>query len=204
MTTKILDKIPYEKIWVIPPWQRWLAVFGVIFLFFAIYYFVSFKSTTEEIGKLQAESQKLQAEYKKYHKYTKKMPELEIEINQLNKLLEKAKAQLPSAKEIPELLTTISNIGTNQGLEFLLFKPMQEAPVDFYAEVPVQMVILGNYHDVAIFFDKVKKLPRIVDISKISITSNKSEGKTTQRTTCTAVTYKYLEKQALIVKPKGK
>ena len=202
MTTQILDKIPYEKIWVIPPWQRWLAIFGVIFLFFAIYYFVSFKNNAEEIKKLQAESQKLQADYQKYDKYTKKMPELQIEINQLNKLLKKAKTQLPSAKEIPELLTTISNIGTNQGLEFLLFKPMQEAPIDFYAEVPVQMVILGNFHDVATFFDKVKKLPRIVDISNISISSNKSEGITTQRATCTAVTYKYLEKQALIIKPK--
>jgi len=200
----ILDKIPYEKIWVIPIWQRWLAVCGVIFLFFVIYYFVSHKNTVVEINKLVTDREKLKTDYGKYIKYTKKMPQLQKDIEELNRVLEKARTQLPNAKEIPELLTLISDTGTNAGLEFLLFKPFPEEKVDFFAKVPVEMVILGTFHNTAIFFDRVKKIPRIVDISNVKIKTKVREGKITLETSCNATTYKYLEKSALETKPKKK
>ena len=204
MAENILDKIPYEKIWVIPPWQRWLAVCGVIFLFFVIYYFVSHKNAVEEISKLTSKREELKANYEKYVKETKRMPQLQKEIDGLNRDLKKARSQLPSAKEIPELLTLISDTGTNAGLEFLLFKPFSEEKVDFYSKVPVEMVILGSFHNVAIFFDKVKKMKRIVDISNVKIKSKAREGKISLETSCKATTYKYLEESALKTKAEKK
>lgn len=200
MTTDILEQIPYEKIWVIPSWQRWLGLFGAIFLFFVIFYFVSLKGTNEEINRLVGKKDKLKAEYYKYEKHTKKMPQLEREIIKLNRELKKARVQLPNEKEIPELLTHISNIGTSVGLEFLLFRPTAERSRDFYAQVPVEMLFTGGYHNTAIFFDKVKNLPRIVDISKVRIKTKKVGTKWILETSCTATTYKYLEKQALKTK----
>lgn len=200
MAKNILENIPYEKIWVIPPWQRWLALIGITFLFFVIYYFVSLKNDNEKIVSLVKERDELKKEYNKYEKYTEKMPQIEKEIAKLNKELKKARIQLPNEKEIPELLTLISNIGTNTGLEFLLFRPSPEQAIDFYARVPVQMLIIGDYHNVATFFDKVRKLPRIVDISNIRIRDRVSEGKRTLETACTATTYKYLEQKALKTK----
>lgn len=200
MATDLLEKIPYEKIWVIPPWQRWLGLFGTIFLFFVIYYFVSLKGANEEIKRLGGERDGLKAEYNKYEKHTKKMPQLEKEIVKLNRELKKARIQLPNEKEIPELLTHISNIGTNAGLEFLLFRPTAERSLDFYAQVPVEMVFTGGYHNTVTFFDKVKNLSRIVDISKVRIKAKKSENKWALETSCTATTYKYLEKKALKTK----
>ena len=167
MTENLLDKIPYEKVWAIPPWQRWLAVCGVIFLFFAIYYYVSHKNTVKEINKLISNREQLETDYGRYVKYIKKMPMLQKEIDDLNIKLVEAKIQLPSAKEIPELLTLISDTGTNTGLEFLLFKPFPEQKTDFYSKVPVEMVVLGSFHNVATFFDRVKKMSRIVDISNV-------------------------------------
>lgn len=204
MPENILDKIPYEKIWVIPPWQRWLAVFGLIFLSFVLYYFLSHENTTGQINKLVSDREKLQADYKKYVKYTKKIPEIQKDINKLNRELKKARIQLPSAKEIPELLTLISSTGTNEGLEFLLFKPFPEEIVDFYSKVPVEMVIQGDYHNTAIFFDKVKKMSRIVDISDVKIKSQPKSGEYSLKTSCKATTYKYLEEKALETKPKKK
>lgn len=204
MAVNILDKIPYEKIQVYPPWQRRLAVCGVVFLFFALYYFVSHKNTAKEINKLVSKREKLKTDYGNYVIYAKKMPLLQEDIEKLNKNLKKARIELPSAKEIPELLTLISDTGTNAGLEFLLFKPFPEEKVDFYSKVPVEMVIMGSFHNVTTFFDKVKKMSRIVDISNIKMKSTSREGKISLETSCKATTYKYLEKAALETKPKKK
>tara|TARA_Y100000294_G_scaffold3217_1_gene3430 strand:- start:146 stop:775 length:630 start_codon:yes stop_codon:yes gene_type:complete len=200
----ILDKIPYEQIWVIPLWQRWLAVCGAIFLFFVVYFFAYHKNASEEINKLMSDRNKLKTDHKNYVKYTKKIPQLQKEIDELNRNLQKARIQLPSAKEIPELLTLISDTGTNEGLEFLLFKPFSEEKVDFFAKVPVDMVIRGDYHNVATFFDKVKKMSRIVDISDVKIKANDRDGEISLEASCKATTYKYLEASALNTKGKKK
>lgn len=201
----ILEKIPYEKIWAIPPWQRWLAAGGVILLFFVIYFFASYKNTVEQIEKLVSKRETLKSDYQRYVKYTKKIPQLERDIATLNIKLKNARIQLPNEKEIPELLTLISDTGTETGLEFLLFKPSSEEKVDFYAKVPVEIVVLGNFHNVATFFDKVRKLSRIVDISEVKIKTKASKkGPVILETSCRATTYKYLEKEALETKPKKK
>lgn len=200
MAENVLDKIPYEKIWVIPPWQRWLAVAGVILLFFVAYYFASHKGTTEQITQLTSNREELKTKHRNYVKYTKKIPEIQKDIDKLHIDLKKARVKLPSAKEIPELLTTISSTGTKAGLEFLLFRPFPEQIVDFYSTVPVEMVIEGYYHNIATFFDKVKKMSRIVDISDVKISSKANSR--LLKISCKATTYKYLEGAALKTKPK--
>jgi type IV pilus assembly protein PilO len=97
---------------------------------------------------------------------------------------------LPERKEIPTLLTSISQSGREAGLEFLLFQPSGEAPRDFYAEIPVSINVTGSYHNVAEFFDRVASLSRIVNIKNIQMSPSKG-GKL--NTSCTAVTYKFME-----------
>ena len=120
---------------------------------------------------------------------------------QLNKYREKmkiAEAQykiamkaLPDKKEIPSLLTNISEAGKEAGLEFLLFQPKSEINKDFYAEIPVSIKVAGNYHNVGLFFDKVSRLFRIVNIKDIVMATTR-EGKGLN-TSCTAVTYRFVE-----------
>ena len=98
---------------------------------------------------------------------------------------------LPEREEIPSLLTSISRSGQDAGLEFLLFQPKSEVRKEFYAEIPVEMSVKGGYHDLAVFFDKVARLSRIVNIRNISM---KRAGDTLDlNTSCTAVTYKFVE-----------
>jgi len=77
---------------------------------------------------------------------------------------------LPDKKEIPSLLTSISEAGKEAGLEFLLFQPISEINKDFYAEIPVSIKVAGNYHNVGLFFDNVSRLFRIVNIKDIVMT----------------------------------
>ncbi len=116
--------------------------------------------------------------------------------------MKKARAQfnmamkkLPETKEIPSLLTAISDSGQQVGLEFLLFEPKKEKKKEFYAEIPVAMSLRGDYHNLAIFFDQVARLNRIVNITNIQMTRAKGKGTAAGEllAKCTAVTYKFLD-----------
>ena len=99
---------------------------------------------------------------------------------------------LPEKKEIPSLLTSISQSGQDTGLEFILFQPQKEVNKEFYGEIPVSLHLKGNFHNTVMFMDKVTGLNRIVNIRDIKIGKYK-EGKIL--TKCTAVTYKFIEKK---------
>jgi type IV pilus assembly protein PilO len=120
------------------------------------------------------------------------------QLNQYREKMKTAEAQykiamkaLPDKKEIPSLLTNITESGKDAGLEFLLFQPKSEINKDFYAEIPVSIKVAGNYHNVGLFFDKVSRLSRIVNIKDIVIATPREGGML--NTSCTAVTYRFVE-----------
>lgn len=98
---------------------------------------------------------------------------------------------LPENEEIPTLLTGISMAGKESGLNFILFQPKPEDKKDFYAEIPVEMKVTGDYHGVATFFESVAELNRIVNIRNINMMPDKESSNLAA--TCTAVTYKFIE-----------
>ena len=101
---------------------------------------------------------------------------------------------LPEKEEIPSLLAGISQAGKDAGLDFLLFQPKPESDKEFYAEIPVDIQVSGSFHNVAVFFDKVSNLPRIVNIRNIVMEPGRSKDVSGQiATTCQAVTYKFVE-----------
>ena len=102
-----------------------------------------------------------------------------------------AKKALPDKKEIPSLLTGISRVGKDAGLKILLFQPRAEIEKDFYAEIPVSIKVVGPYHNIAIFFDKGARLFRVVNITDIKMDSKKET--INLDTSCTAVTYRFVE-----------
>jgi type IV pilus assembly protein PilO len=100
--------------------------------------------------------------------------------------------QLPRKNEVADLLIDISRTGLINGLEFELFKPSAERPVDFYAELPIDMKVTGTYHQFAGFVSDVASLPRIVILHNLSMVPlAKSENKMTMN--ITAKTYRYLD-----------
>jgi len=103
--------------------------------------------------------------------------------------------QLPDKSEIPNLLENISSLGKAAGLEFQMFKPNPEVPMTFYAEIPVDIKVQGTYQDIVRFFDNVSKMPRIVNITDINISSPQkmAAGANKLTTACKATTFKYIE-----------
>jgi type IV pilus assembly protein PilO len=109
---------------------------------------------------------------------------------QLDKEFLKAVKLLPHKREIPTLLADVSQLGVNSKLQFRLFSPGKETLKDFYVEIPVSIEVSGRYRDLALFFDKVRKMARIVNIVNISI-GPKEELSTDLITKCEAITYRF-------------
>ena len=124
------------------------------------------------------------------------------EIDNFRKKIEKKKLQfkvvmraLPEKKEISSLISSISRSGLDAGLKFPLFEPKSENIKGFYAEIPVSIKLTGNYHNVAVFFDKVSRLHRIVNIEDIKMSAGKSskQSKSMLDISCRAVTYRFID-----------
>jgi type IV pilus assembly protein PilO len=104
--------------------------------------------------------------------------------------------QLPGETEIPSLIVDISQTGLAAGLQEKLFQPQPEAPMDFYAEKPIKIVLSGGYHDIANFVSGVAALPRIVTLHEIIITPEDSSRFDRLTLETTAKTYRYIEEEA--------
>ena len=123
---------------------------------------------------------------RRLEKYRKEMADVKGRFNAAMKAL-------PDKKEIPSLLASVSQAGRDAGLAFLLFQPKSEVNKEFYAEIPVQIEVTGTYHQTALFFDKVSRLSRVVNIKDIKINTGKKSGEL--KTSCAAVTYRFVEQK---------
>ena len=140
----------------------------------------------------------LNSEYKNFEQRLASAKTKAAQLNEYREKMKIAEAQyklamkaLPDKKEIPSLLTGISEAGKEAGLEFLLFQPESEINKDFYAEIPVSIKVAGNYHNVGLFFDNVSRLYRIVNIKNIVLTTPRDGDRL--NSSCTAVTYRFVE-----------
>lgn len=104
--------------------------------------------------------------------------------------------QLPNQTEVADLLVDISQTGLASGLEFELFKPQPENPKEFYAELPISIRVVGEYHEFGNFVSGVAALPRIVTLHDIHI-SRVGKSKTLLGMNVTAKTYRYLEQDEI-------
>lgn len=195
----------FDRILDLPASQRLLIYTGAAVLIVLVYAFILYlprakelADKQEQIHALKAERAKLEALLRNQEKAKKAIAEVEGRFNQV-------KAQLPDQKEIPELLRQVSNLGRDSGLEVLLFRQKPETFQDLYAEVPVEMAVRGNYHQIALFFDKVRHLDRIVNITDTSLKNPQvTNGQMQIDASFSATTYRFLseEERARIAKEK--
>lgn len=109
--------------------------------------------------------------------------------------------QLPDKSQMDGLLTDINQAGLGRGLEFVLFKPGQEIIADFYAEMPIEIKIVGNYHDIGAFAMDISRLSRIVTLNDLSIAPmNKDAKGGPLLLQAVAKTYRYLDSSELASK----
>jgi type IV pilus assembly protein PilO len=172
-------------------WQRVAILAGLIVLMVGAAVWFLFLPQYEEISQLDEKLQGLEKKLETAKVNAAELGKFQAKMQEAEAQFKIAMRALPENQEIPSLLTSISKSGQEVGLEFLLFEPKPETRREFYAEIPVAMSLRGDYHNLAVFFDKVARLSRIVNINNISVTPGK-DGRELN-TACFAVTYKFVE-----------
>jgi type IV pilus assembly protein PilO len=108
--------------------------------------------------------------------------------------------QLPNKSQMDALLVDINQAGLGRGLQFELFKPApHESQKEFYAELPIEIRVVGAYNDMGAFASDVGQLPRIVTLNNVSITAEKSGNLVME---ATARTFRYLDEEEIAAQRK--
>jgi type IV pilus assembly protein PilO len=197
-----------DSIYKLPTSRKILILIVVLGLITGLYYFRFYMPQQEEMNGLEAELNRLVRELNESKAIAKDLQKFKQEVDRLNVELASALTQLPNEKEIPEILKNISTLGKESNLEFTLFKPKAEEPRQFYANVPIELIALGSYHDTGIFFDRVSKLPRIINVvnfymARAKDVKGKVEADNLVRTSCLVNTYRFIEKPVEPKKSEG-
>jgi type IV pilus assembly protein PilO len=171
--------------------QRVLIYTSAIVLLVGSFAYFAYLPKHKEIGKLESEYKKLSEKLDKARKTAKQLNFYRTKMKTAEAQFKIVMKALPEKEEIPALLNGISQAARDAGLDITKFQPNPEIAKEFYAEVPIGINVSGNYHNVAMFFDRISNLPRIVTIGAVKLLPDKEGDKLT--TSCTAVTYKFIE-----------
>ena len=161
----------------------------IIVLIVAFFYFL-YLPKKEEIQKTEQQIAQLEQKLNQARVRAQRLEALEQEHAMVDLQFKEALRLLPDSKEIPSLLTTLSRLGADSFLDIRHVRLQQDRPKDFYMEIPVSLEVSGPYHNVAVFFDKVGRMERIVNILNVSMRPTQ-ERSTTLVTKCDAVTYRF-------------
>lgn len=185
---KILDKLNKT-----PIWQKILIVLILALAIVAGFHFTTWSKLDNEIANLNSEFEGLERRYREQKAVAEDLATFKQNIRKLEEDLRVALTQLPRDKEIPSLLRDVYSLGKKSGIDFKTFSPSNEVPRKMYAEVPIKLSLSGSFHEIAVFFDRVGKLSRIVNISDIDLSPMQAkDGLTNLNVNCTATTFTFL------------
>lgn len=183
-----------DRILDFPPLQKIGILAGLILILLVADYFFVYSPRSDEISKLSQEIEKNQNERDEKKRKVANIPKLKEQMRQLDGMLKEAVAQLPDKKEIPDLLSSISTKVREAGLEILIFRPRAENILEFYAEIPVDIVVRGGFHNVVAFFDEVGRLSRLVNINNIELRNPKvGQDQVVMEASTLATTFRFLD-----------
>src|SRR5215813_1299963 len=153
----------------VPLAQRLLVVALAVVLLVAGNYIVFVSPLEDQIAQFEKQIKDLDNQLVQKRAIARDLTRYRVEVERLKQRLNEALTLLPNEAEIPELLQKIAALVEQSDCVMSVFEPQGEVSQGFYAKIPVKMKITGNYHSIAVFYDKVAKLARIVNINDISM-----------------------------------
>jgi type IV pilus assembly protein PilO len=162
----------------------------------AYYLWPNLKQQGEEIATINTELEDMRAKILEGQAIERQLAQFEQEVANLQRKLGDIQQILPTDTETGDLLRWIKNMSDQSNLELKTFAPGGLKAVDFYKEFPIEMDVVGRYHDLGIFLDRVSKYSRIINVDNLRMGSNQGGGDKTIRASFTATTFVYDDKAA--------
>jgi type IV pilus assembly protein PilO len=164
---------------------------GVIFLG----YWFHTKDQLLELAQAEQQEIDLRVIFEKKAQQAANLEAYEKQLEEMRESFGAMLRQLPNKTEVADLLVDVSQTGLASGLEFELFQPQAENPREFYAELPISIRVIGDYHEFGNFVSGVAALPRIVTLHNVNINRVTRAGENLLSMDLTAKTYRYLENE---------
>jgi type IV pilus assembly protein PilO len=164
------------------------AVIGGAFWYF--YWSPAVEEETRKRTKLES----LQKEIRALEVTANKLQEFQREVALLEARLETLKRILPQTKETPDLMRKIQALASQSNLLIKKFNPGTPVNKEFYQEWPINVEVEGTYHNLGYFFDRVGRLPRLVNVGNLKTKAQqKQTASNTITAACVATTFVYVE-----------
>jgi len=190
-----LQTLDYTNPGGLPSWVKLAAVVLLMIVIGGVGYGFQIKDQIIKLATEESTEQSEKVKYKILQKRASQLPAYRAQLAEMEVILNSMLKQLPSKNQISDIIVDVSQTALGSGIENELFKPGTETLKEFYAEKPISLRMIGNYHDFGKFVSGVASLPRVViltmhDISLKPVSNGKSgvlllEG--------TARTYRYLD-----------
>lgn len=174
---------------------RIIILAGLFAILVAAAVWFGWQGQWETLEAKQQEESKLKDDWLNKKKQAVNLDEYRNQLAEIERSFGALLKQLPNATEMESLLVDINQAGLGRGLQFELFKPGSAAVREFYAELPITISITGNYHDLGAFAGDIAKLPRIVTLNDIEITTRAGKGEAGLSMKTTAKTFRYLSEE---------
>ena len=153
-----------------------IAAAAILYLyFFSTFVPFGHRAVAADRAALEQEYRQLSADLSKARQTLNNLAEVERQYEILSQRWQVAAKLLPEEKEVAELLRKVTLVGQQSGVEFLLFRPKAVVSGELYNENPVEVRVLGGYHQVGSFLAEVANLDRIVNVSNLALTANSDE-----------------------------
>jgi type IV pilus assembly protein PilO len=160
------------------------VVAAIVVLLTVLNYFVfsvptfglSISEVEERIARTDVEQKRLDNDLIEKTAIANNLNQFRREKELLEQRLQEALAELPEEKKIDELLQLFQERARKAGLEIATIEPQSEVNEGFYARVPINMAVTGNFHEIVTFFDSLSRLRRIVNVNNIVLDAPKDTG----------------------------
>ncbi|MGD2129339.1 MAG: type 4a pilus biogenesis protein PilO [Lysobacterales bacterium] len=157
-----LRDLDFNDIGSAPTSVRYVILGFLLIIILAIGYFLLIKAKTEQLEMVQNLEKTLRVQFEQKQAKAANLEAYEAQLAEMKELLETMFRQLPSRTEMDKLLVDVSQTALGAGIDVQLFQPNAEAYHDFYAERPISVRMLGDYHQFGEFVSGVASLPRVV------------------------------------------
>lgn len=173
-----------------PRWQKIvLGVMGLAVLS-AGTYFLLLSPLELTVDGLRTQRASLEREVIAARAAANEVNRIRREIAELTAKLDLLKDRLPTEKEMPGLFRTVTDAAYQAGLQVALFQPRESKIRDYYVEIPFSLTAESGYHELGEFFEKVARLPRLVNVAEIKL-SGLGKPRTPVRAELVLATYQY-------------
>src|SRR5213593_4604266 len=184
-----------------PPLPKAMLLVGLLVGVVVLGYYVDWQEQMESLEAGRAQEAKLKDEYVAKQQQAINLDLYRQQLREIDSSFGALLKQLPNRSQMDALLVDINQAGLGRGLQFELFKPAPaEITREFYAELPIQVKVVGNYHDMGAFASDVGQLSRIVTLNDVSIQAGK-DGILTMD--AVARTFRYLDDEEVAAQRKS-